>query len=171
MLDTIAMEDLHIAFLSAICSKVGIRFDKITHDETSVDGHLRKKYTYNNGQQVDVSIEVQLKSTFSQNQYNENEDSITYRLKAKNYNDMCTKRNTPIFLGLLILPEDKDEWINCGNEELLLKGRMYLKSFADCEKTHNSSSVSVQISKRNLLTPHYLNSVMKSIGREWIDND
>ena len=171
MLDTVAMEDLHIAFLSAICSKVCIRFDKITHDETSVDGYLRKKYKYNNGQEVDVSIEVQLKSTCSESQYTERSDYIIYKLKAKNYNDMCMRRNIPLYLGLLILPCNQDEWLNCGDEDLLLKGRMYLESFAGCDMTNNRESKNVSIPKKKLLTPEYLDNIMKNLGKEMIADD
>lgn len=59
MVDTSAMEDLYVVFLSAICSRDCIRFDKIPHGETSVDGYLSKKYKYDDGQEVDVSIEIQ----------------------------------------------------------------------------------------------------------------
>lgn len=171
MLDTVAMEDLHIAFLSAICSKVCIRFEKITHDETSVDGYLRKKYTYNNGQEIDVSMEVQLKSTFSASQYTEYQDRITYKLKAKNYNDLCMRRNIPLYLGLLILPGNQDEWLRCRDEDLLIKGRMYLESFAGCLKTNNKDSKNVSISKKKLLTPEYLDNIMKNLGKEMIEDD
>ena len=36
---------------------------------------------------------------------------------------MCMRRNIPLYLGLLILPCNQDEWLSCGKQDLLLKER------------------------------------------------
>ena len=105
-------EDISISYISALCAYAGISYEIIRHDDDSTDGILRKRIFLDRGRKFEAGLRIQLKCTSSLSQYTDNGDTIIYKLKAKNYNDLCLPSTTPIILGLLILPEDKDQWIN-----------------------------------------------------------
>lgn len=87
-------------------------------------------------------------------------------LKVKNYNDLCTPSTVPIILGLLILPENMDDWVRWSEEELLLKGSMYWADFSDMERSENKSSVTVQIPKKNIVNGESILGILQKIARE-----
>ena len=87
----------------------------------------------------------------------------------KNYNDLCTPSTTPIILGLLVLPENEEEWIEWTTEELLIRGCMYWESFCECEKSDNKGTVTVKIKKDNVINQQTLNDILTKIAKEeWI---
>ena len=113
-------EDLHISYISALCSVAGISYDIQRHDDDSTDGIIKKRITFPDGGFYDSQLRIQLKSTSSESQYTDNGNYISYKLKVKNYNDLCTPSTTPIILGLLILPKDESEWVNGARMNFLL---------------------------------------------------
>jgi hypothetical protein len=124
MKDTQIKEDISISYISALCAYAGVAYEINRHDEDSTDGILKKRILLDENRKFDAELRVQLKCTSSPSQYTDNGDSITYKLKVKNYNDLCMSSTTPIILGLLVLPEDEKEWIKWSSEELLIKGCM-----------------------------------------------
>ncbi len=159
-------EDVSISYISALCAYSGIAYEIVRHDEDSTDGILRKRISLDDGRKYDAELRVQLKSTSSTSQYTDNGDTITYRLKVKNYNDLCLPSTTPIILGLLILPENQDEWINWSTEELILKGCMYWASFYGETESKNKGNVSVTIDKQNVINDKTLQDILNKIAKE-----
>lgn len=117
--------DIQISYFSALCASVGITYETQYRDDDSTDAIIKKRLIFDDGSFYDAQLRVQLKCTSSTSQYHENNSEITYKLKAKNYNDLCAACTTPIILGLLVLPESEKEWLKWSQEELLIKGRMY----------------------------------------------
>lgn len=162
-------EDLQISYISALCAASGISYDTQFHDDDSTDGIIKKRIYLDDGRFYDAAIRIQLKCTSSHLQYEDKGNYIVYKLKVKNYNDLCTPSTTPIILGLLILPENEEEWIEWTTEELLIRGCMYWKSFSDCEKSDNKGIVSVKIKKSNVVNRQTLNDILTKIAKEeWI---
>jgi hypothetical protein len=166
MYTTQQQEDLHISYIMALCAGAGISYDIQSHDDDSTDGIMKKRIYLPGGNFYDVILRIQLKSTYSTSQYTDNGDAITYRLKVKNYNYLCTRSSTPIILGLLILPEDKDTWLTWSTEELLIRGRMYWADFSECEKSDNQVSVTVTIDKNNVINQETLVAMMVKMAEE-----
>ena len=81
-------EDISISYISAVCAYSGISYEIVRHDEDSTDGTLRKRILLDDGRKFDAALRIQLKCTSSLSQYKDNGDTITYKLKAKNYNDL-----------------------------------------------------------------------------------
>ncbi len=123
-------EDISISYISALCAYAGIAYEIVRHDEDSTDGILKKRILLDGNRKFEAVLRIQLKCTSSPSQYTDNGDSITYKLKVKNYNDLCLPSTAPIMLGLLILPEDERLWLNCTEEELLIRGCMYWAEFS-----------------------------------------
>ena len=169
-MDTSQMkEDIHISYISALCASVGVSYDTQRHDADSTDGIIKKRIHFEDGRFYDSSLRIQLKSTSSKSQFQDHSNYISYKLKAKNYNDLCAPATTPIILGLLILPEKENDWIQWSPEELSIRGCMYWKNFAQYPKSNNKSSVTVNIEKENVLNGRTLIDILKKIAKEdWL---
>lgn len=159
-------EDLHISYISALCASVGISYDTQRHDDDSTDGIIKKRIFFSEESFYDSQLRIQLKSTSSPSQYTESNNFITYKLRAKNYNDLCTPSTTPIILGLLVLPENEKTWVKWSTEELLIKGCMYWADFSSCQKSDHQTTVSVQIPKTNMISQASLLNILEKIATE-----
>ena len=162
-------EELSIAYISSICAIVGIDYERTIHDNDSTDALIKCLITLENGTDCLAMMRIQLKSTSSTSQYTETADCIRYKLKAKNYNDLCGRATTPFVLMLLILPEEESEWLKWTSEELILRGRMYWQRFAECAATKNTDRITVEIPKSNVVNTETIMGMMKKIAtEEWV---
>ncbi len=159
-------EDISISYISALCAYAGISYDIIRHDGDSTDAVLHKCIVLDGIGKYMAELRVQLKCTSSQSQYTDNGDRIVYRLKVKNYNDLCAPSTTPIILALLILPDNEEEWVKWTREELMLKGCMYWAEFSLEEKSENTASVNVNFDKNNVINSETLIYLLKKIAKE-----
>lgn len=160
-------EDLSICYLKTIAAVNGIALERIEHDEDSVDVIIKKLVYRDNGKpKFNSQISVQLKATSSASQYTINEADISYVLKVKNYNDLCTPASMPSVLALLILPEIEEEWIGWTPDELMINGKMYWLSLRDQETSNNSASVTVKIPKNNILNNVTIEKLIEKVAEE-----
>jgi len=159
-------EDISISYISALCAYAGIAYEIVRHDEDSTDGILRKRVLLDGNRKFDAELRIQLKCTCSLSQYTDNGDTLTYKLKVKNYNDLCLPSTTPIMLGLLILPENEELWIDCTEEELLIRGCMYWAEFSGKTESANEGTISVKIDKKNMITVESLQEILELIAKE-----
>lgn len=159
-------EDISICYISALCAYAGIAYEFIRHDDDSTDGILKKRVNLDGGRKYDAEIRVQLKCTSSASVYTDCGNSITYRLKVKNYNDLCLPSTTPVILGLLVLPEDEKEWINWSEEELLIRGCMYWTEFSAESPSDNVGTISVKLDKNNVVNSEMLNEILERVAKE-----
>ena len=84
-------EDLSICYLKAVAAINAIALEENRHDEDSIDVILKKQICIS-GEPFFSEVGVQLKATSSVSQYSETITDISYKLKAKNYNDLCVKK-------------------------------------------------------------------------------
>lgn len=166
MYNTKQQEDISVSYISAICASAEIDYDRLVHDEDGSDGIMKKRFVLDNGSFYDAQIRIQLKSTCSPSQYSDRGDHIVYKLKAKNYNDLCAFSTTPIILGVLILPENRDSWVEWNIEELLIKGSMYWCDFTGCKKTENEHSVNIHLDKKNIVNKESLLKMLWELAGE-----
>lgn len=159
-------EDIHISYISALCASAGIAYEIRRHDEDGVDGILHKCIYLDGNKKYNAELNIQLKATSSPSQYTDNGDTITYKLKVKNYNDLCGEGTVSKILGLLILPEESDEWVSWSQEELMIKGCMYWAEFFGETESMNTGSVSVKIDKKNVINAETLQEILEKIARE-----
>lgn len=159
-------EDISISYISALCAYAGIAYEIVRHDDDSTDGTLRKRIILDHERKFDAELRIQLKCTSSSSQYTDHGDTLTYKLKVKNYNDLRLPSTTPIILGLLVLPEDESTWLSWNTEELLLKGCMYWAEFSGAPKTDCSDTITIRIDKKNVINTESLNQILEKIARE-----
>lgn len=159
-------EDLSICYLKAISAINGIALEEYRHDEDSTDVVIKKVIVREDGLSFNSQIRVQLKATSSKSQYVISADSVTYKLKAKNYNDLCMPSVNPIILALLVLPSSQDEWVNWSEEDVRLKGKMYWLSLQGQEPTENTATVSVKIPKNHILNTSSVERLLEKVASE-----
>ena len=151
MLTSNDKEDIHISYLLSVCASANISLDLQRHDSDSTDGIIKKTIELDNGVKYMSSLRIQLKCTSSASQFTDKGNQIQYKLKVKNYNDLCTKCTTPIILGLLVLPENEKDWVKWSEKELLINGCMYWADFSTELPSENKNSITVNIDKNNLI--------------------
>ncbi len=158
-------EEMSMCYLQAIAAVNGIALERYHHDDDSTDVTLNK-IVFPDGMEYNSQIRVQLKSTSSPSQYAIKEDEITYKLKVKNYNDLCMPSVMPSMLALLILPENEHEWVAWDINELLLRGQMYWICLQDNEKSGNENTVSIKIPKNHILNNMTINNLIEKAAKE-----
>lgn len=157
-------EDLSIAYLRAICAKDETTFNLLFRDEDGSDVDLNKNIITLNGCKMNSNIRVQLKSTSSKSFYEFTETHIIYKAKKKCYNDLVSNRCTPLYLFLLILPEEEDEFINFTIEQLIIKKCMYWVKLDMGEPKTTEAFVKINIDINNYLSPEILGEIMEKEG-------
>ena len=155
-------EDLSISYLRAVAAQAQVTFELRHRDENSIDVHLSKQTTTEDGNEFYAMFNVQLKATFSG--YIETDTTIHYPLNVKNYNDLRRPASNSIILCLLILPDDCSNWISQTPEELCLKKCMYWLSLKDYPETQNTTSVTVEIPKTNIVTVEALLNMIHDVA-------
>lgn len=165
MTETRRMEDLSVAYLSAVATQASVDFEFLHHDEDSVDCLLKKVVALEGGGQFRSSLHVQLKSTASRNLYSIGENAITYQLKKKNYDDLRKLGTNEIILCLLVLPEESEKpWVECTDDELLLHGQMYWCSLRNKPDATQKDRVPVELPKDQFLDPNTLDMLMLRVA-------
>lgn len=165
-METKFKEDLSRAYLRAICAKAEAVFNLHERDEDGTDVDINKNVVNDDGICVISNIKVQLKSTSSNKFYKETETEIIYKAKAKCYNDLIRKRATPLYLFLLILPEDEEECVLFSVDQLILKKCMYWVKLEHSSNIATKDFVDISIDKEHYLSPEALNEILQMAGNE-----
>lgn len=156
-------EAISQAYLSATVAKANCILNISPRDEDSIDGDIRGNVKINNGLLVKSSIYFQLKSVFSKSNFSFNNDGdIVYVLKAKNYKDLVADSTHSMYLILLLLPENMDDWVTISLENLIIKKRMYFLKMTGMKSSNNAESVSVVVPKSNILNDETVIEILKN---------
>lgn len=99
-----------------------------------------------------------------QKEINDNEE-IVYDLRNKNYNDLVdTDVGTKRILVVLLLPTDKESWINQDAESLIMKKSAYWFYLEGQDPAENEEGTTrIKIPKENLFSVENLDKIMKKI--------
>lgn len=161
------MEDISIAYVSAIAAQDGYSFELVKRDNDGVDariickGRPTEEATFESPQ-----LDIQLKSSFSkQNIKVDAEGNLQFNLEVKNYNKLIsTKRYIPLILVVLHMPENENIWVTHTNEYLQLQKCAYWICLRGAEETTNKERINITIPKANIFSPQALKDIIKLIG-------
>ncbi len=164
-------EGLSQAYVKAICAMAGYNTAKDENDYgidltiKDVEQRLSGRTT-NSG----FDIDVQIKATKN---FREDDSSISYDLRNKNYNDLVdTKPATPRILVVLCLPEQKDEWLCQNLDSLILKRCAYWRYLSGQNGVEdNESKTAIRIPKSQCFTVDNLKKIMDCVKRKGDIND
>lgn len=159
------MEDLSIAYLSAVAAQASVEFDRIHHDGDSTDCILKKRINLSDGRRFIAELRVQLKSTASTNCYSIGDEVVKYKLNVKNYHDLQQPSTSEIILAVLILPDETEEsWVEWTPDKLLIHGKMYWKCLRHCGPTKSTSTVTIEMPKSNVICADTLENLLEKVS-------
>lgn len=104
------------------------------------------------------SISLQLKATKN---WQFRDSHVVYDLEAKTWNDMVIRplAAVPLYLGLLCLPENEEDWFTCTEERIVFQNCCYFyKAVGD--PVDNRRTKTIEIPRGQLLTPAALRGIL-----------
>ncbi len=150
----------------AIAAIAGVNISSFEYDY-GVDTAFRKVVVYD-GRRVTsgIQIDCQLKSTID---WEIKDNFVIYHLEVKNYNDLVTRYtitpNIPLYLILLCLPREKENWCCLTINELTLKKCCYWYRVSDEDSySENKYNVTVKIPLTNVLRPNTITSMLDEVN-------
>ncbi len=164
-------EDLSFAYVRAICARLGFECSRPERDRDGWDIQIvDPRSPVPDDHLQSPTLQVQLKATSA---IASDASGISFPLPVDNYNALIQRRHTPAILVVYEQPRDEALWLSCGDDELVLRSRAYWRSLWGEAPTTNESSVTVRLSRTQLLTPISLRRIMAQIsaGARGVEND
>ena len=144
-------EALSYAYLHALAAECGYSCQRGPQpDADSIDATIRAKGGMRS------QVDVQLKGTAVPAV---KDGDLRFRLRRKNYNDLCARRCTPLVLVVLELPRRRKEWLSWSPEELILRRRAWWL-FMEGATAIESETKTVVLPGGQLLSPDELRRIM-----------
>lgn len=106
------------------------------------------------------ALDFQLKATVNLG-VPKTDGCFRFPLNSRNYNLLCIPTQTPRLLVVLDLPKEQEQWMTITENELVLRRRSYWLNLQGCEKTTNTSSVTVRIPSTNVFNVDHLRDLME----------
>lgn len=99
-----------------------------------------------------IKVDFQLKCS---KQWRFEGDNVVWSIPNKTFNDMVTRPNyaVSLFLVLMCLPEDLDQWVTTSEEHLVLRRCCYYVKLVGAPKQNEGSNSQIEIPRVNVLTP------------------
>ena len=151
MIRNLQMEEFSLAYISAVAAQAGYQVTRPKVDLDSVDGVLMASF----GRRP--RIEFQAKATARDML---RADSLHFPLPVKNYNELRADTRTPRILIVVLVPQEKDQWVKQTTDELCLRHCGYWLSLEGSPAVPNTSSVSVAIPTTNIFDGAQLGDLM-----------
>jgi hypothetical protein len=164
--DSDRSEELSVAYVSAIAAHAGIKAENVSRKDYGTDmtfKRLRKRKSDNHYTDINgIDVHCQIKSARSPEWKISKGGIISYRLRAKNYNDLVT--STYGFLILMCLPSSIDQWLQQDEECLrLYKCCYYWMPGPDDEETKNDTTKTIYIPNQQLFSAKVLVSIVDQV--------
>jgi hypothetical protein len=93
------------------------------------------------------------------------EKSINFPLPLKNYKTLInTKVYVPQLLIVVLVPKKVSDWIDISEESLIMRRCGYWVSLKGKPPTENTTNITVEIPRQNVLSPENLKYIMETIS-------
>lgn len=148
-------ENYSKAYIRSIAAVAGCVVEMPENDRDSIDLKIRG-YPSSQGKLKTVTIDVQLKCTWN---YTQHDDSIGFRLKIKDYNDLRRQSHFPFILVVVLVPKNKNEWIEQSEENLLMRYCGYWASLENMP-AESSDKIIIRIPRVNVFTPNAIQEII-----------
>ncbi|MBN9119977.1 MAG: DUF4365 domain-containing protein [Planctomycetes bacterium] len=156
-------EQFSRAYVQAVAAVAGYAWYVPSVDDDSVDLGIAEKG--GRGTVRSPHLEAQLKCHAAQAPGG---DHMSFSLKMKNYDDLRDPNvQVPRVLIVVLVPDEPDDWLVCGEPEMLLRRCGYwlsLRGLAEVKSTAEDPRVTVHVPRSQQLTPAALRIIMQRIG-------
>ena len=157
-------EALSRAYVQAICGMSGYNYSTDCKDygfDFTIKGIIQRL----SGKHCPsgLNLDIQIKATKN---FEINDTHVKYQLKNKNYNDLAQNMNggTKRILIVLLLPENKQEWLSQDVDSLIIKKCAYWLCLEGMPlKENEESATTIQIPKQHIFSVDNLNIIMAQI--------
>jgi hypothetical protein len=157
--------ELSVGYLIAVAAAAGYVCTSPRVDKESVDITISEQGS--RGTIASPRLDVQLKC-HGCDPPQKNADSISLRIKAKNFNDLSIDNLlVPRILVVLMVPKPVSEWILHAEEETRFRRTAYwlsLRGSPPVEGKTGESKVTVHLPRSNIFTVDALKGMMTRIG-------
>jgi hypothetical protein len=89
-----------------------------------------------------------------------NGEDFSFELSKKNYDDLRVDTIAPRYLFVVIVPDDAEQWLRQNERRMHVRHCGYWLSLKGFPDVSNTTSVTVRIPRRNVLTPYALTELM-----------
>ncbi len=160
------MEDMNFAYVQALCAQKGYTLNKAERDNDGVDATIECKGYPADGCTLRSSrIDVQFKATHSRLRKLDNGD-CRFELEAKNYNQLVQDdRFVRLILIVLHMDSELSNWLEHSEDALKITKCAYWVSFTGQIPTNNTSTITVTIPQKNVLSPEELERLMIKVAK------
>ncbi|APJ04051.1 DUF4365 domain-containing protein [Silvanigrella aquatica] len=161
--------ELSYVYLHAVASLAGFTCSLPTRleDNLGIDVTIRNSDKLAPDSKLyDFSVDIQLKATIKKIEIIN--DKIAYSFRGiKQYDKLRSVfTGNPKIVILLLLPENKEEWLHITKEQLILKNAAYWVSLYSAPESENATSQTIYIPTNNLLTVQSLKELMIKLSIE-----
>lgn len=134
--DNQRMELLSLSYIRAVAADAGYQVTRPETDTDSIDG------TLSSGKGRRAKIDFQAKASSRDLVRN---STIHFPLSSKSYEELSANTKDPRILIVLLMPRDRDQWLEVDPRELKLRKCAYWHSLEGYSPSSNPSSVTVRI--------------------------
>lgn len=157
------MEELSLAYVSAVVAVAGFALEPTKRDKDSVDFRVCARGQATGTTLKSPEIGVQLKSW---KVAPPTEPTFSYALKQKNYDDLRGKHMVPRILVVFTMPEDAAEWLLHDEQRLVLQRCAYWKSLTGLPDNANTKTTTVRMERANVFDPAAVTALLAKAARE-----
>ncbi|MGB3419527.1 DUF4365 domain-containing protein [Dolichospermum flos-aquae] len=158
-------EEFSYAYIRAVSSVAGLSVTKPERPMDNAGVDITITVPGELGEVLFPKFDAQVKCTSSEAIIEE--DFIKFPLPVKNYNRLRHENPiSPQILIVVLVPNDITGWLNISENETLLKKCGYWLSLKGKSKTSNTTTITVDIPRKNILTPSSITSIMEKIAKK-----
>lgn len=152
-------QQFSFAFLRAVSAVAGLAISRSDTDDDSIDATLAVRGGA--GTIKSPKLDLQLKCTAMSPPAG---DAFNFVLKRKNYDDLiATDVMVPRILVVVIVPDNLNEWLSCGPNELVLRHCAYWYSLRGMAPTENTASMTLSIPVAQIFDAAQLSHVFERL--------
>ena len=157
---------LSYAYLHAIASHAGYvcRPAIPEEDKEGIDAVVTAYGKFPGAWRTQVTIIIQLKATVKVP--TDDGTHLSYFVKGiRRYDKLREDHREPVgLLAVLFLPEQHADWLDCTEEQLILKRCAYWASIRNAPPSDNDSGKTVKIAKDQMLKPENLKALVERLA-------
>jgi hypothetical protein len=150
-------EAISSAYAHAVAAAAGVVIALRHFDRDGID------ITFETGGGQRPKLDAQLKATV--NLRKNREGMLRYACPRKNYDNLRIPTQVPRILVVLHLPPNKQEWVECTAENLILRNCAYWTTLLGAPETENQCSVTIDLPPTNRFDVDGLKELMEKSRR------
>lgn len=159
--------ELSYAYVHAVAAKAGMACQcaERSSDNNGIDAKLSAWGPFADSYLMEVDLKIQLKATVSLGLHAAGTHWSYFFDGVTQYDDLRSLAvATPRVLVVLRLPKDPEQWLECGDDALLLRHSAYWVSLRSAPATANASGVTLYIPKFQRFGPESLREIVKKVA-------